>query len=106
MDGICVISPAVIASISIRPKRASVTIAGDPGKDVPTGTLKSILKQLQTMRLMREAIDIHLTEMRRDGEPIPSRPHCAIMSISNSERHYGQPGFGGGSISFKPLLRD
>jgi hypothetical protein len=50
MDGICVISPAVIASISIRPN----------------------LKQLQTMRLMRGAIDIHLTEMRRDGEPIPS----------------------------------
>lgn len=26
----------------------------------------------EAMRLMREAIDLHLAQMRRDGEPIPA----------------------------------
>jgi hypothetical protein len=38
-------SREVIASIGIRKKPGTVTIAGNLGVDVPSGTLNSVLKQ-------------------------------------------------------------
>ena len=88
----------------------TVTVAGRPGQDLPTGTLRSIIEQAglrwttamkyavvieqsangygawapdlpgcvaagktraETLRLMRETVELHLEMTRRQGEPMP-----------------------------------
>ena len=45
MGGIIQRHEAVIAILNIPTKKGKVTVSGKMGKDVPIGTLKSVLKQ-------------------------------------------------------------
>ena len=67
-------------------KLGRVTIAGKGGKDVPPGTLKSILRQAGWTNLMREYIVIY--EQAKDGgwgAYVPDLPGLGVVGETVAE---------------------